>query len=56
VFRLDYRHTDMMTGETSSEVRYGITSQPPDIADARKLLAQVRGEWGIETGLPCLRR
>jgi predicted transposase YbfD/YdcC len=50
-FRLDYRHTDMVTGETSSEVRYGITSQPPDIADPRKLLAQVRGEWGIETGL-----
>jgi hypothetical protein len=41
----------MVTGETSSEVRYGITSQPPDIADPRKLLAQVRGEWGIETGL-----
>jgi hypothetical protein len=41
--------TDMVTGETSSEVRYGITSQPPEVAGPRTLLAQVRGEWGIET-------
>jgi len=49
--RLDYRHTDLNTGKTRSEVRSGITSQPPDVADPTTLLAQVRGEWGSETGL-----
>jgi len=31
-FRLDYRHTDLSTGNTSTEVPSGITSQPPDVA------------------------
>jgi predicted transposase YbfD/YdcC len=51
VFQVTYQTTDMITGEIRTAVRYGITSQPPDVADPRKLLAQVRGEWGIETGL-----
>jgi predicted transposase YbfD/YdcC len=33
------------------EVRYGITSLPREVADARRLLAIARAEWGIENGL-----
>ena len=38
-------------GERHEAVRYGITSLPPEIADARRLLALVRGHWQIENGL-----
>lgn len=51
VFRIDYRHTNVRTGKVSTEIRYGITSQPPEVATPERLLAQVRGEWAIETGL-----
>ena len=33
------------------EVVYGITSLPPAVADARRLLAIGRAHWGIENGL-----
>jgi hypothetical protein len=33
------------------EVVYGITSLPPERADARRLLALVRGHWHIENRL-----
>lgn len=33
------------------EVRYGITSLPPAVADAARLLALKRGHWTIENGL-----
>ena len=36
---------------TLHEVRYGITSLPREVADARRLLAIARAEWGIENGL-----
>ncbi len=36
---------------TLSEVRYGITSLPPTVADAARLLVIARAEWGIENGL-----
>jgi hypothetical protein len=39
--RLDYRHTDLSTGKISTEVRSGITSQPSEVADPTRLLAQV---------------
>jgi predicted transposase YbfD/YdcC len=32
-------------------VRYALTSLPPDVADADRLLALVRGHWEIENGL-----
>jgi predicted transposase YbfD/YdcC len=51
VFQLTYETTDLATGAIRTAVRYGITSQPPEVADPEQLLAQVRGEWGIETGL-----
>jgi len=38
-------------GETRQAVRYGITSLPPDVADAARLLVLVRGHWQIENGL-----
>lgn len=38
-------------GKTKQEVQYGITSLPPDIADADRLLALKRGHWQIENGL-----
>ena len=38
------------TGEskTTTETAYGVTSLTPDQADAERLLAIVRGHWGIE--------
>lgn len=38
-------------GERHTAVRYGITSLPPTVADVTRLLALVRGHWGIENGL-----
>ncbi len=38
-------------GEAKQAVRYGITSLPPDVADAARLLVLVRGHWQIENGL-----
>jgi predicted transposase YbfD/YdcC len=38
-------------GEGKTAVRYGITSLPPAVADAQRLLALVRGHWQIENGL-----
>jgi predicted transposase YbfD/YdcC len=36
---------------TQTSVRYGVTSIPHSVADAARLLALVRGHWGIENGL-----
>jgi predicted transposase YbfD/YdcC len=49
VFRLERRVTTNKT--TITEVRYGITSLPPSVASARRLLTIARTEWGIENGL-----
>jgi predicted transposase YbfD/YdcC len=38
-------------GERKTAVRYGITSLPPAVADAHRLLVLVRGHWQIENGL-----
>jgi predicted transposase YbfD/YdcC len=38
-------------GERHDAVRYGITSLPPAVADAERLLALVRGHWQIENGV-----
>lgn len=38
-------------GEWQEAVRYGITSLPPAVADAERLLVLVRGHWQIENGL-----
>jgi hypothetical protein len=49
VFRLERRV--WQRGKERVEVRYGITSLPPDIAAAQRLMEMVRAEWGIENGL-----
>jgi len=38
-------------GIAKQAVRYGITSLPPDVADASRLGALTRGHWQIENGL-----
>jgi predicted transposase YbfD/YdcC len=38
-------------GERKTAVRYAITSLPPAVADAQRLLVLVRGHWQIENGL-----
>ena len=49
VFRLERQVTEH--GKHSVEVRYGITSLPPTVAQAERLLEVARSEWGIENGL-----
>lgn len=53
VFRIE--RTRIVDGERSTEIAYGITSLPPERADARRLLELSRGHWGIENGLFCVR-
>lgn len=49
VFRLERSVSE--AGKIKSEVRYGITSLPPEVASAEQLLMIARSEWGIENGL-----
>ena len=48
VFELE--RVRVLKDETEVEVVYGITSLPRERADAKDLLALVRGHWGIENG------
>ena len=50
VFRLERTRINGL-GRQTSEVRYGVTSLPANVADAEQLLALVRRHWGIENGL-----
>lgn len=47
-FRLE-RTTTLSNGKTRHEVVYGATSQPPDRADEKKILGQIRGHWTVES-------
>jgi hypothetical protein len=49
VFRIERQVTQC--GTTTTEVLYGITNQPPDVASPKRLLQQVQTHWQIETGL-----
>ncbi len=49
VFRLERTWHEVKT--TKREVHYGITSLPPEIASAARLLELKRGHWEIENGL-----
>jgi predicted transposase YbfD/YdcC len=49
VFRLERIVTE--AGKRTVEVRYGITSLPPNVANAARMLTIARTEWGIENGL-----
>lgn len=50
VFRIE-RCTLLSGGRRRSEVSYSVTSFPPTVANAERLLALVRGHWCIENGL-----
>ena len=50
VFKVESQRTDAR-GTTKPDVRYGVTSLPPHLADPKRLLALTRGHWGIENGL-----
>jgi hypothetical protein len=57
IFRLERHRTVREHGipVTSVEVTYGITSLPPERADAAAVLALQRGHWGIENRLHWVR-
>jgi predicted transposase YbfD/YdcC len=48
VFAIERTSIEKKTGQSSCEMAYGITSRPPEQADARRLLAINRGHWSIE--------
>jgi hypothetical protein len=48
-FRLERVVTEV--GKRTVAVRYGITSLPPEVASAARVIAIARAEWGIENGL-----
>jgi predicted transposase YbfD/YdcC len=48
VFAIERTSIDKKTGQSSCEMAYGITSRPPEQADARRLLEINRGHWSIE--------
>jgi predicted transposase YbfD/YdcC len=50
VFQIE-RHTILCGGKVRTDIAYGITSLPPRLADAERLLTLARGHWGIENGL-----
>jgi predicted transposase YbfD/YdcC len=50
VFQIE-RDTILCGGKVRTDRAYGITSLPPRVADAERLLALVRGHWQIENGL-----
>ena len=51
VFMLERRFTCLATGEVSCEVQYGLTSLSAQAANPERILAVIRSEWGIESGL-----
>jgi predicted transposase YbfD/YdcC len=51
VFKLEYISIDTSSGKVTRAVRYGVTSAPATVLDAKGLLKATRGHWGIETGL-----
>lgn len=50
VFKLE-RIVHAGQAKVKHEVRYGITSLPPELADAARLMQIARAEWGIENQL-----
>jgi len=51
VFQLERTITQRKTGERHTEVVYGLTSLAAAVASPQRLLALVRGQWGIESQL-----
>lgn len=50
VFKLESWRWDKL-GRESHQVRYGVTSLPREVANPKRLMGLLRGEWGIENGL-----
>lgn len=50
VFLVERERLDKKTSQHSTELAYGITSRPPEQADAQRLLNLNRGHWSIENG------
>jgi predicted transposase YbfD/YdcC len=48
VFRLERQVIRKKTGEVREETVYGVSSLPPNVASAARLLAYARGHWTIE--------
>jgi predicted transposase YbfD/YdcC len=55
IFRLERHFVRISDGKIMEEVSYGVTNLTREEADADRLLALVRGHWGIENG-PHFRR
>jgi len=55
VFKLEREWLDKGSDEVKSEVRYGITSLPGDVAGPQRLMQIAREEWGIENSLHWVR-
>lgn len=51
LFMLERQVTQIRTGETTTEVAYGLTSCAPEVVSAQQLLEWTRHYWGIENGL-----
>lgn len=51
LFQIERQVTLLKTGETSTEVAYGLTSCSPEEVSAAQLLHWTRQYWGIENGL-----
>ena len=51
VFILHSDRLDCRTQRRSLKIHYGVTSLPPMVADAERLLELMRGHWAIENGL-----
>jgi hypothetical protein len=51
ILRLERRWTHLKSGQTTTEIRYGITNLAPQQADAAMLLRLWREHWSIENPL-----
>lgn len=51
----ELRRERLINGARSAEVLYGVTSLPPERADAAALLRLMRDHWQIENGLHWVR-
>jgi predicted transposase YbfD/YdcC len=49
-FVIERERIEKKTGKHSIELAYGITSRPPEQADAQQVLKTNRGHWSIENG------
>jgi predicted transposase YbfD/YdcC len=51
VFKLEYRTWCCVSGKSTQEIRYGVTSAPVTVLSAEELLHATRQHWRMETGL-----